>query len=69
MLGLQVGIISCADGPHRGRLVARVGLRRVLEVGVGSAGTVDADVAGHADVRTPVRLAHHGHDGDLGSML
>ena len=65
VLGLQIRIVPRPNGPHGGGLVAGVGLRRVLKVGVGPPGTVDADVAGHADVRAAVRLAHHRHHGDL----
>ena len=62
--GLLEGVVARADGAHGGRLVARVGLGAVLEVGVGPAGAVDADVARVGDVRASVRLAHDGDDGD-----
>ena len=65
MPGLQVGVIAGPDGAHAGRLVARVGLGRVLEVRVRSARAVDADVPRHTDVRTAVRFTHYCHHGDL----
>ena len=61
-------LLPRSDCPHRGRLVAGVGLGRVLKVRVGPAGAVDADVARHVDVGTAVRLAHHRHDRNLRSM-
>jgi len=64
-LALLVRVVARPNGAHARRLVARVRLGRVLKVRVGPAGAVDADVAGHGDVRTPVRLAHDGDDGDL----
>ena len=36
MLGLQVGVVPCPDGPHRGRLIASVRLSGVLKVRVWS---------------------------------
>ena len=66
VLGLDVGVVPGADGPHRGRLVARVGLGGVLEVAVRPAGAVDANVACGRDVRAAVRLRHHSHDGHPG---
>ncbi len=59
---LRVGIVSRAYGPHRSGLVSGVGLGRIFEVAVGPAGTVDADPAGHGDVRTAMGFAHHRHD-------
>ena len=61
---LRVGIVAGANRPHARGLVARVGLRGVLKVGIGSAGTVHADVARVGNVRTPVRFAHDGHHCD-----
>jgi hypothetical protein len=48
---LQIGIISRANRAHRRRLISRVGLRGVLEVRVGPARAVHADVAREVDVR------------------
>ena len=64
--GLQVGVVAGADGAHRRGLVARVGLRGVLEVAVGAARAVHADVARHVDVGAAVRLAHERDDRDAG---
>lgn len=64
-LALLVRVVARPDRTHARRLVTRVRLGRVLKVRVGPAGAVDADVARHGDVRTPVRLAHDGDDGDL----
>ena len=69
MLGLQVGIVARSYGAHRRRLVASVRLRRVLEVAVRTARAVDANVARHCDVRTPMRLAHDCHHGYLSYTL
>lgn len=54
----------CPNGTHAGGLVSSVGLRAVLEVGVGTAGAVDTDVPGGGDVGATVRLRHDGDDGD-----
>lgn len=54
---------TCVTRTH----APRVGLRRVLKVRVGPAGAVHAHVARRRDVRTAVRLAHDGDDGDAGS--
>lgn len=63
--GLAEGVIPGADGPHAGGLVAGVGLGGVLEVAVGAAGAVDADVAvGVVDVGAAVGLGHDGHHGN-----
>lgn len=62
---LQVGVIPRPDGPHRSWLVASVGLGRVLEIRVRPSWAVDADVAGHVDVRASVWFAHYRHDSNL----
>ena len=67
MLGLKVGIVSCPDRSHGRGFVSGVGLSRVLEVRIRTAGTVDANVAGHADVRTAMGLAHDCDNSDLKS--
>lgn len=54
---------NCA---HAGGLVASVRLSAVLEVGVGTSGAVNADIASGGDVRTTVGLRHDGDDGDAG---
>ncbi len=69
MLGLQVGVVPGPDGSHGSRLVARVGLGRVLKVRVRPAWAVHADVASHVDVRAAVGFAHHSNNGDLGFFL
>mmetsp|Transcript_25322 Transcript_25322/g.48383 ORF Transcript_25322/g.48383 Transcript_25322/m.48383 type:complete len:420 (-) Transcript_25322:550-1809(-) len=61
---LGVGIVPRADGAHARGFVSRVGLRRVLEVAVGSAGAVDADSSRHGDVGTAMGFAHYRDYGD-----
>ena len=63
---LLVGVVPGPDGAHRRWFVAGVRLGGVFKVGVGPAGTVDADVAGEGDVRAAVRLAHDCHHGYAG---
>ena len=63
---LQKGVVPGANCTHRSRLIARVGLGRVLKVGIGPARTVDANVSRHVDVGAAVRLAHDGDDGNAG---
>ena len=67
VLGLKVRIVSCPDRSHGRGFVSGVGLSRVLEVRIRTAGTVDANVAGHADVRTTMGLAHDCDNSDLKS--
>ncbi len=61
---LNIGIITRSNGPHGCGLIARIGLSGVLEIGVGSSRTVDADVACGCDVRTSMGLAHDSDDCD-----
>jgi hypothetical protein len=56
--------LPCPNGTHAGGFVSSVGLRAVLEVGVGTARAVDTDVTGGSDVGATVRLRHDGDDGD-----
>ena len=65
VFGLEIRIVSCPDRSHGRGFVSGVGLRRVLEIGIGTSGTVDANVASHADVRAAMGLAHDGDNSDL----
>lgn len=56
---LQERMVARSDRPHARRLVSRVALRRVLEVAVWAARTVDANIPRHANMRATMRFAHH----------
>ena len=62
--GLDVRVVPRPDRPHARGLVACIRLGRVLEVGVGPTGAVDADGSRGGYVRAAVRLGHDGDDGD-----
>lgn len=63
---MDIWVISSSDGSHAGGFVAGVRLGTVLEIGVGPAGAVNADVPSGGDVGTAVGLRHDGDDGDAG---
>eukprot|EP00126_Sphaerothecum_destruens_P001047 Sdes_comp12699_c0_seq1m3001 len=66
MTRLHIRIVARPNSSHRGRLIASVGLRRVLKVGIRPSRTVHADVARHCNVRATVRLGHDSYNRDAG---
>lgn len=67
-------IVAGADGTHRGRLVAGVGLGAVLKVGVGATGAVDTYVASlepRSALREPGRISTttETHIGDMRAAM
>ncbi|KAM2386820.1 hypothetical protein ACFX1X_039238 [Malus domestica] len=56
--------IRCPNCAQASRLLSSVRLSAVLKVRIGTTGAVHANITGGGDVGAPMRLRHHGHDGD-----
>ena len=65
MLSLKVGVVARPNRPHRRGLVSRVGLGRILKIGIRTSWAVDANVSRHADLGAAMGLTHHSDHGYL----